>query len=151
MHPESAKQGQYLVEALGHCGECHTPRTMFGAGGSDKSRWLAGAKAAEGDGNVPNITTGEGGIGGWSEADIVTFIKDGTTPEFDFVGGSMASVVEESHTLRTLTGKPSPPTSRWCRRIPTAIQRRNPQRRDSSVTRPEQLRLCRRPSGRRHS
>jgi len=90
---EPARQGQYLVEALGHCGECHTPRTMFGAGGSDKSQWLAGAKAAEGDGNVPNITTGEGGIGGWSEGDIVTFIKDGTTPEFDFVGGSMASVV----------------------------------------------------------
>ncbi|MGE0279957.1 MAG: cytochrome c [Rhizobiaceae bacterium] len=91
---EPAKQGQYLVEALGHCGECHTPRTLFGAGGSDRGQWLAGAKAAEGDGNVPNITTGEGGIGDWSEADITTFIKDGSTPEFDFVGGSMASVVK---------------------------------------------------------
>ena len=94
MRRSAGQAGQYLVEGLGHCGECHTPRTMFGAGGSDKSQWLAGAKAAEGDGNVPNITTGEGGIGGWSEADIVTFIKDGTTPEFDFVGGSMASVVK---------------------------------------------------------
>jgi mono/diheme cytochrome c family protein len=92
--PEPAKLGQYLVEGLGHCGECHTPRTMYGAGGSDMGQWLAGAKAAEGDGNVPNITTGEGGIGSWSQADIVTFIKDGTTPEFDFVGGAMASVVK---------------------------------------------------------
>lgn len=86
--------GQYLVEGPGHCGECHSPRTLFGAGGSDKTQWLAGARAAEGGGNVPNITSGEGGIGGWTESDIVTFIKDGTTPEFDFVGGSMAAVVK---------------------------------------------------------
>ena len=40
------------------------------AGGTKKSQWLAGATAAEGDGNVPNITSGEGGIGDWSEGDI---------------------------------------------------------------------------------
>lgn len=91
--PESARLGQYLVEGPGHCGECHTPRALFGAGGLDKSRWLAGARAAEGDGNVPNITAGEGGIGEWSQGDIETFLKDGTTPEFDFVGGSMGAVV----------------------------------------------------------
>lgn len=91
---QAAKSGQYLVEGPGHCAECHTPRTLFGAGGSDKSKWLAGAKAAEGEGNVPNITAGEGGIGSWSEGDIVTFLKDGQTPDFDFVGGSMSSVVK---------------------------------------------------------
>lgn len=91
---DPVKAGQYLVEGPGHCGECHTPRLLMGAGGSDKSRWLAGAKAAEGQGNVPNITSGDGGIGDWSESDIVTFIKDGQTPDFDFVGGTMASVVK---------------------------------------------------------
>jgi mono/diheme cytochrome c family protein len=83
--------GRYLVEGPGHCGECHTPRTLFGAGGSDKGNWLAGAPAAEGGGRVPNITPG--GLK-WSAAEIATFLKDGTTPDFDFVGGSMASVVK---------------------------------------------------------
>lgn len=90
----AAKEGQYLVEGPGHCGECHTPRLLFGAGGLNKAKWLAGAKAAEGEGNVPNITAGEGGIGDWSEDDIITFIHDGQTPDFDFVGGTMASVVK---------------------------------------------------------
>ncbi len=88
---EQVQRGQYLVEALGHCGECHTPRDMLG--GPDESRWLAGAAAAEGEGNVPNITPGEDGIGGWSEGDIVTLLETGFTPDYDSVGGSMAAVV----------------------------------------------------------
>lgn len=88
--PSSAKLGQYLVEGPGHCGECHTPRNTIG--GIDKGRWLAGAVAAEGDGNVPNITTGEGGIGDWSATDIAYMLETGFTPEFDSVGGAMAAV-----------------------------------------------------------
>ena len=87
---EQVALGQYLVEGAGHCGECHTPRNLVGA--SDTGQWLAGAEAAEGDGNVPNITPGEDGIGGWSEADIVTMLETGFTPEFDSVGGDMAAV-----------------------------------------------------------
>lgn len=78
--------GQYLVEGPGHCGECHTRRTLFGAGGSDKSRWLAG-----GGGTGPNITPAKLS---WSAEEIATYLKDGTTPDFDFVGGEMASVVK---------------------------------------------------------
>lgn len=88
---EQVARGQYLVEGPGHCGECHTPRNL--AGGTDKSRWLAGAVATEGQGNVPNITSGDGGIGDWSEADIAALLESGFTPDFDSVGGSMASVV----------------------------------------------------------
>ncbi|EXL10090.1 cytochrome c [Aquamicrobium defluvii] len=82
--------GRYLVEGPGHCGECHTPRDF--AGGPDTGRWLAGAVAAEGDGVVPNITAGEGGIADWSEADIAGYLETGFTPDFDSVGGSMAEV-----------------------------------------------------------
>ncbi|MET3662651.1 cytochrome c [Aquamicrobium ahrensii] len=82
--------GQYLVEGPGHCGECHTPRD-FG-GGTDKGKWLAGAVAAEGEGVTPNITSGEGGIGDWSEADISGYLETGFTPDFDSVGGSMVEV-----------------------------------------------------------
>ena len=87
---EQVRLGQYLVEGPGHCGECHTPRDLLG--GSDKSRWLAGAPAAAGEGNVPNITAGEGGIGSWSEGDIAYYLESGFTPDFDSVGGSMVKV-----------------------------------------------------------
>ncbi len=88
--PESVRLGQYLVEGPGHCGECHTPRDF--AGGTDNTRWLSGAVAAEGEGVVPNITSGEGGIGDWSESDIASYLETGFTPEFDSVGGSMVEV-----------------------------------------------------------
>lgn len=88
--PEAVLRGRYLVEGPGHCGECHTPRNL--AGGSDKGRWLAGAVAAEGTGVIPNITSGEGGIGSWSAGDIESFLETGFTPDFDTVGGSMVAV-----------------------------------------------------------
>lgn len=89
---ESVMRGQYLVEGPGHCGECHTPRNF--AGGPIKSRWLAGAPAAEGDGRVPDITSGEGGIGSWSASDIAYYLESGFTPDFDSVGGDMVDVQE---------------------------------------------------------
>lgn len=88
--PEKVLRGQYLVEGPGHCGECHTPRQL--TGGLDKSQWLAGAVAAEGDGIVPNITSGEGGIGAWSEGEIAYYLESGFTPDFDSVGGAMVEV-----------------------------------------------------------
>ncbi|MDQ6436847.1 cytochrome c [Mesorhizobium sp. LHD-90] len=87
---EKILAGRYLVEGPGHCGECHTPRDFIG--GPEKSQWLAGAVAAEGQGNVPNITGGEGGIDGWSAGDIAYLLESGFTPDFDSVGGSMVEV-----------------------------------------------------------
>jgi len=94
---EQAKAGQYLVEGPGHCGECHTPRDL--SGGIDKSQWLAGAKAAEGDGVVPNITPESSSSGQWSESDIAEFLKSGFTPDFDSAGGAMAAVVKNTGRL----------------------------------------------------
>ncbi|WP_048649489.1 c-type cytochrome [Nitratireductor soli] len=85
-----ARRGQYLVEGPGHCGECHTPRSI--TGGQDYEQWLAGAVAAEGAGVVPNITAGEGGVGSWSASDIAYYLESGFTPDFDSVGGAMVSV-----------------------------------------------------------
>lgn len=88
--PPAVLAGRTLVEGAAHCGECHTPRDAIG--GPRRDRWLAGAVAAEGDGVVPNITAGEGGIE-WSEEETVAYLETGFTPEFDSVGGSMADVV----------------------------------------------------------
>ena len=91
---ESAEveRGRYLVEALGHCGECHTPRDRLG--GPEQSQWLAGATSPEGEGRVPNITPHEDGLADWSARDIAYYLKSGFTPDFDTVGGSMVKVQE---------------------------------------------------------
>ena len=86
------QRGRYLVEAAGHCGECHTPRNA--AGGLDTRRWLAGADSPEGEGRIPNITPGGENIADWSADDIVYYLESGFTPEFDTVGGSMVAVQE---------------------------------------------------------
>jgi mono/diheme cytochrome c family protein len=82
-------RGQYLVEAVGHCGECHTPRNWLG--GFVEDRWLAGAPNPDGDGRIPNITPG-GSIEEWSAEDIAYYLESGFTPDFDVVGGSMSAV-----------------------------------------------------------
>jgi mono/diheme cytochrome c family protein len=85
-------RGEYLVRAIGHCGECHTPRTMTMA--PDTSRFLAGtAKGPEGA-SIPNITPDqETGIGKWSEAELVEYLGTGNRPDGDVAGGLMGEVI----------------------------------------------------------
>ena len=91
-HTTGRQRGRYLVEALGHCGACHTPRNFLA--GPDFSRWLGGAPSLEGDGRVPNITPSRDGLESWSTADIAYYLKSGFTPDFDTVGGAMVDVQE---------------------------------------------------------
>ncbi len=86
------ERGRYLVEGPGHCGECHTPRNMFGA--MDLNAWLSGGPSPEGKGRIPDITSGPDGLGDWSKADISYFLETGIDAEFDVVGGSMVEVQE---------------------------------------------------------
>ncbi|HTT79933.1 MAG TPA: cytochrome c [Stellaceae bacterium] len=91
-------RGAYLVTALAHCGECHTPRNFFGA--MKSRRFLAGTRHGPDGKPVPNITPDrKTGIGNWSIADIVALLTDGQTPSFDFVGGAMAEVVQSTSRL----------------------------------------------------
>jgi mono/diheme cytochrome c family protein len=91
-------RGAYLVTALAHCGECHTPRNWFGA--MEAGYFLAGTKLGPDDKPVPNITPDkETGIGDWSTDDIVGVLTDGHKPDFDFVGGAMADVVKTTSRL----------------------------------------------------
>jgi mono/diheme cytochrome c family protein len=79
-------RGRYLVEALGHCAECHTPRDALG--GLDRGQWMAGAPVFGHDGRVPAIPPQ-----GWSQLDLTAYLQSGFTPSFDVVGGEMADVV----------------------------------------------------------
>lgn len=90
--PADIATGHYLTVAVGHCGECHTPRTFASA--MDPTRWLAGAPAIDGSGTVPNITPSREGIGDWSLSDIAYMLESGFTPEFDSVGGDMGPVID---------------------------------------------------------
>jgi mono/diheme cytochrome c family protein len=83
------ERGRYIVEALAHCAECHTPRSMLG--GLDQSRWMAGAPSPDGQGRVPNITPAKLS---WSAGEIYTYLTTGFTPDYDSVGGHMAHVVD---------------------------------------------------------
>lgn len=84
----TVEQGRYLVEALAHCAECHTPRDV--TGGLDESRWLAGAPNPSGKGKIPAIAPGQLD---WSATDIAYYLETGFTPDFDSAGGQMAKVV----------------------------------------------------------
>ena len=91
-------RGAYLVTALAHCGECHTPRNWLSA--TEPDRFLAGNPDGPEGNKVPNITSDrKTGIGDWSEDDIVTLLATGQTPDFDFVGDGMAEVVKSTGRL----------------------------------------------------
>jgi mono/diheme cytochrome c family protein len=83
-------RGRYLVEALGHCAECHSARNVFG--GIKSGSRLAGGIDQELVGYDPNITPN--GIGRWTEGEILRAITTGQTPELRQLGSSMEEVVE---------------------------------------------------------
>lgn len=88
-------RGAYLVEALTHCGECHTPRGALG--GLDRDRWLAGTANGPDGEKVANITPDEAtGLGGWSASQISGALRTGLLPDGDVVGSVMGEVVENS-------------------------------------------------------
>ncbi len=92
------QRGGYLVNNLEHCGTCHTPRNL--TQGLDKDRYLSGAPL--GKWFAPNITPdNETGIGRWSEADIVTYLRIGKLDKRAYAGGPMAEAV--AHSTRYLT------------------------------------------------
>jgi mono/diheme cytochrome c family protein len=92
---DSWNRGRYLVEALGHCAECHSSRDLFG-GIKPKTRF-AGGQDPEGVGYFPNITPSR--IGDWSEQQIAEVLKTGNTPNHGRVGSSMTDVVTNTAML----------------------------------------------------
>jgi mono/diheme cytochrome c family protein len=84
-------RGAYLVEALGHCGECHTPRNVLG--GPKRDRVLAGGKGPDGKG-VPNLTPT--GLKNWSDAELKDFLLTGLTPDNDAADEAMGEVVRNT-------------------------------------------------------
>jgi len=90
---EQWNRGAYLVDAVAHCGECHTPRTEAGA--MDLSMYMAGTNDGPENKSVPNITPDkETGIADWNVAELVHLMKEGQKPDYDDVQGTMEEAVE---------------------------------------------------------
>jgi mono/diheme cytochrome c family protein len=85
-------RGEYLVRAVAHCGECHTPRTMTMA--TDNSRFLAGNPKGPEDSEVPNITPDKTTGLTWSEEQIADYLGSGNKPDGDVAGGLMAEMIQ---------------------------------------------------------
>jgi mono/diheme cytochrome c family protein len=82
-------RGRYLVEAVGHCAECHSSRDLFG--GVKPETRFAGGQNPEGVGFAPNITPAR--LGAWSEAELASFLEHGRSPSGRAVGATMRDVV----------------------------------------------------------
>jgi mono/diheme cytochrome c family protein len=89
----SWNRGAYLVEAMAHCGECHTPRNLAFAlnnrekfGGAIQAGWRA-----------YNITPDpHSGVGAWSEADLTHYLSSGHADGRGTAAGPMGEAVDES-------------------------------------------------------
>ena len=94
MQDAELARGEYLVNTLGHCGECHTARNIFGA--RSTKNILSGAQHPNGKGRIPAIA---GTTFDWNAADIAEYLKSGFTPDYDVAGGLMAEVIENTSKL----------------------------------------------------
>jgi mono/diheme cytochrome c family protein len=86
-------RGAYLVEGLGHCSECHSPRNLLGA--IEQKKAFSGALI---DGWFAlNLTDSlKNGLGQWSVADIAGYLKTGADKGKSTSLGPMAEVVHNS-------------------------------------------------------
>ena len=83
-------RGSYLVDVLGHCNECHTPRNLVGM--LKMQNRLQGNE----DLSAPNISTSKDGIGDWRKQELADLFKYGELPDGDYVADHMGEVVDNS-------------------------------------------------------
>jgi mono/diheme cytochrome c family protein len=86
-------RGAYLVEAMGHCGECHTPRNLFLAL-NNRQKFSGTVQAGWRAYNItPDRTSG---VGAWSDADLTHYISMGHAAGRGTASGPMGEAVDES-------------------------------------------------------
>jgi mono/diheme cytochrome c family protein len=87
---DQVNRGAYLSNALGHCGECHTPRNFLG--GPQKNRYLAGAKV--GEATATNLTPTR--LKKVSDDYLREVLQTGLTPDGDILSEAMGEVVRNT-------------------------------------------------------
>lgn len=117
--PEELNRGKYLVETLGHCGSCHTPR---GIGMQEKalnesnSHYLAGGELNGWP--VPALR----GMPTWSVKDITDYLATGRN-DFASVGGEMTGVVE--HSMQHMNDADLQAIARYLKSLPADVPVKN--------------------------
>ena len=87
-------RGAYLVQGLGHCNACHTPRNLLGA--TESTGNLSGALIPMLNWYASSLTGGaEAGLGNWQVQDVTDLLKTGVSAR-GAVAGPMAEVVRQS-------------------------------------------------------
>jgi len=86
-------RGAYLVEALGHCGECHTPRNLL-QGLNNRKKFAGTVQAGW---HAYNITSDQtAGLGAWSNADVAQYLSSGHAQGHGTAAGPMGEAVDAS-------------------------------------------------------
>ena len=89
-------RGAYLVQGLGHCGACHTPRDALGAERSG-SAFLSGAMV---DGwEAPALTSLSRAAVPWDAEALYSYLRRGHSPRHGSAGGPMSGVIRELQAL----------------------------------------------------
>ncbi|WP_370521099.1 cytochrome c [Pantoea sp. BAV 3049] len=112
-------RGQYLVEGLGHCGACHTPRSLTmqekALNDSEGSDYLSGSSSPI-DGWTASNLRGDNrdGLGRWSEDDLVQFLRMGRNDRTAVFGG-MTDVIQ--HSLQHLSAEDATAIARYLKSL----------------------------------
>ena len=88
---EEWNRGAYLVDGLGHCGACHTPRNLLAA--EKTSEALAGGDAGEGW-RAPALNAASPAPVPWDEAHLFAYLRQGWDPEHGAAAGPMQPVID---------------------------------------------------------
>ena len=90
-HDAQWNRGNYLVEAVGHCGACHSPHNALGA--EDHAKRLIGGHAE--DWYAPALQTSSPAAAPWTPAALATYLRTGMQTEHSAAAGPMTDVTSE--------------------------------------------------------
>jgi mono/diheme cytochrome c family protein len=127
-------RGAYLVEGLGHCGACHTPRALTmqekALSAAEGSAFLSGSAPLEGW--IAKSLRGDykDGLGSWSEEQLVQFLKTGRSDRSAVFGG-MSDVV--THSMQYMTDNDLTAIARYLKSLPANDPDDQPHQYDKQV------------------
>jgi len=127
-------RGAYLVEGLGHCGACHTPRALTmqekALSANDGSAFLAGSAPLEGW--IAKSLRGDhkDGLGSWSEEQLVQFLKTGRSDRSAVFGGMSDVVV---HSMQYMSQDDLTAIARYLKSLPAVDPKDQPHQYDKQV------------------
>ncbi|NWC98623.1 cytochrome c [Pseudomonas sp. P7779] len=127
-------RGAYLVEGLGHCGACHTPRALTmqekSLSASDGSAFLSGSAPLEGW--IAKSLRGDhkDGLGSWSEDQLVQFLKTGRSDRSAVFGGMSDVVV---HSMQYMSEEDLTAIARYLKSLPAVDPKDQPHQYEKQV------------------